>query len=1133
MHSVVKLKRRFVFSTLPLCLFLLWFFPVATQCLAQGGPPVITSQPQSQIVGLGNSATFTVTVSTSTFPTYDWQFDGIAVFHTAGGTNSSYTLTNVQFTDAGNYSVVINNAAGSATSVNAVLTVVLPPANDNFANRIAVSGLTNTVTGSNVGASKEAGEPDHAGFPGGKSVWWTWTAPASGNVSVTTFGSTFDTLLAVYTGSSAANLTLVASNDQAGGDDQSAVVFSSVSGTTYQIAVDGHFGDAGVIFLNINQPTNAPVILTQPANLALLLGDNASFRVDAGGKLPLSYQWRKDGASIFGATNSSYFISTTQTNQAGNYTVVVTNTIGVVTSSIAALTVFAPQAPANDACSGAVEMTADTTYFVDTTAATETDDPTPDCASSFGRGVWYAFTPSINGVVTISTCGSGFDTVLQVYTGSCGALTPVNCGEDNGPSCSGFEASVSFNGTAGTTYRILAGGYGGGAGILNIVARLPMTRPPNDNFASRIPLTGPTNAVIGTNVGATKEPGEPNHAGNSGGKSVWWSWTAPVSGNVSVTTVGSSFDTLLAVYTGTALSNLTGIASNGQAGTQSAVVFNSVSGTTYQIAVDGYFGDSGTISLSIIQPTSVPVILIQPTNQTAFLGGTAVFTLAAGGATPLLYQWTKGGVAIPGATNRVLVLDSAQYSDAGLFSAIVSNLAGTTFSTNASLTVNTPLGGDVVSPNPAFSIDGAIESIAVLTEGKILIGGDFTTINGIARGRIARLNADGTLDQTFMNGLSGADGTVISIAVQNSGMVLIGGSFNTVNGVSRNGIARLNADGDLDPVFQDGMAGADGEVHQVTPQPDGKVLIGGTFVSVNGVPRVALARLTPIGALDSGFLSGMAGPDNTVKSIVLEPSSLLEPDGKILVGGAFTNFNGQSRNMIARLHPDGSLDDGFQYGMSGVNDWVLSIALQPDFKVLIAGSFTTANGVLRNRIARLNSDGSLDNSFQNGMSGADNWIYSVAVQADARVLVAGLFASVNDTYRGRIARLNADGSLDTTFQNGMIGANALVRAVGLQPDSKVLIGGDFTSVNDVPASYFARLYGERPALRLQVARPTTDGVPFRLTGLSSLRVAIQASTDLVNWSAVNTNTLPPTGVLNFVDSEVANFSRRFYRALLQ
>jgi uncharacterized delta-60 repeat protein len=952
---------------------------------------------------------------------------------------------------------------------------------------------------------------------------------------VTTFGSTFDTLLAVYTGSSAANLTLVASNDQAGGEDQSAVVFSAVSGTIYQIAVDGRFGDAGIIFLNINQPTHAPVILTQPANQALPAGDNASFHVDAGGKLPLSYQWRKDGASIFDATNSSYFISTAQTNQAGNYTVVVTNTIGAVTSSIAALTVFAPQAPANDACSGAVEMTADTTYFVDTTAATETDDPTPGCASSFGRGVWYAFTPSISGVVTISTCGSGFDTVLAVYTGSCGALTPVNCGEDNGPACSGPEASVSFNGTAGTTYRILAGGYGGGAGILNLVARLPMTPPPNDNFASRIPLAGPTNAVIGTNVGATKEPGEPNHAGNPGGKSVWWTWTAPAGGNVLVTTFGSSFDALLAIYTGSSVSNLTLIASNDQlgGGHQGALVFSAVSGTAYQIAVDGAFGDSGTVSLTLTQPTAAPIILIEPTNQTVFLGGPASFTVIAGGATPLYYQWRKGALAIPDATNSVLILNPAQYSDAGPFSVVVSNLADTAFSSSASLAISTPVGGDVVSVMPGFSIDGSIESIAVQPDGKILIGGDFTMINRIARGRIARLNADGTLDETFMNGLSGADGTVISIAVQNSGMVLVGGSFNTVNGVSRNGIARLKADGSLDPDFQNGMAGADGEVHQVTAQPDGKVLIGGAFVSVNGVPRVGLARLTPIGALDSGFLSGMAGPDNTVNSIVLEPSSLLQPDSKILVGGAFTNVNGQSRNMIARLHPDGSLDDGFQNGMSGVNDWVLSIAVQPDFKVLIAGAFTTVNGVLRNRIARLNSDGSLDNRFQNGMSGADNSVYSVAVQADARVLVAGLFGSVNDTDRGRIARLNADGSLDTTFQNGMSGANALARAVGRQPDGKVLIGGDFTSVNDVPASYFARLYGERAALLLQVAPPTTNGVPFRLTGLSSLRVILQASTNLEDWSAVDTNTLPPSGVLNFVDSEIANFSRRFYRALLQ
>src|SRR6185369_13342714 len=167
-----------------------------------------------------------------------------------------------------NYSVVINNAAGSATSVDATLTVVVPPGNDDFADRIAVSGPTNSLSGNSLGASKEAGEPAHAGFPGGKSVWWSWTAPAGGNVLVTTFGSSFDTLLAVYTGSSVSSLTPITSNDQASGGNQSAVVFSAIFGTTYRIAVDGYAGDAGNISLNINQPTNAPVILTQPATQA-------------------------------------------------------------------------------------------------------------------------------------------------------------------------------------------------------------------------------------------------------------------------------------------------------------------------------------------------------------------------------------------------------------------------------------------------------------------------------------------------------------------------------------------------------------------------------------------------------------------------------------------------------------------------------------------------------------------------------------------------------------------------------------------------------------------------------------------------------------------------------------------------
>ena len=126
--------------------------------------------------------------------------------------------------------------------------------------------------------------------------------------------------------------------------------------------------------------------------------------------------------------------------------------------------------PANDTCSGAMPMTAGTTYTLNTGGATSTGDLTPSCQPSFGNGVWYTYTPLASGTITISTCGSDFDTVLAVYTGSCGALAPVQCNDENGPACAGSQASVSFSATGGMTYFIMAGGSGGASGNLNILA---------------------------------------------------------------------------------------------------------------------------------------------------------------------------------------------------------------------------------------------------------------------------------------------------------------------------------------------------------------------------------------------------------------------------------------------------------------------------------------------------------------------------------------------------------------------------------------------------------------------------------------------------------------------------------------
>jgi uncharacterized delta-60 repeat protein len=346
--------------------------------------------------------------------------------------------------------------------------------------------------------------------------------------------------------------------------------------------------------------------------------------------------------------------------------------------------------------------------------------------------------------------------------------------------------------------------------------------------------------------------------------------------------------------------------------------------------------------------------------------------------------------------------------------------------------------------DPGTGADHTVWSVVLQVDGKVLMGGDFTTVDGVGRNRIARLNGDGTLDVGFDPG-TGASNQVQAVAVQPNGKVLIGGYFTSVDGTGRNRIARLNADGSLDTTFDPGT-GADNAVRAVAVQPDGKVLVGGAFATIDGVARIRIARLSDAGTVDAGFDPG-TGANDAVLAVVIH-------DSKVLIGGYFTTVDGVGRNHIARLNADGSLDKGFNPG-TGANDHVLTVAVQDDGKVLIGGMFTTVNGVGRNYIARLNEDGSLDTSFNPG-TGPNLLVRAVAVQPDGKVLIGGSFTTVGGVTRNRIARLNADGSLDAGFDPGM-GASSWVDAVAVQSDGKVLIGGDFTTVDGTPLNRIARL----------------------------------------------------------------------------
>ncbi|MEJ5263988.1 MAG: T9SS type A sorting domain-containing protein [Bacteroidales bacterium] len=383
----------------------------------------------------------------------------------------------------------------------------------------------------------------------------------------------------------------------------------------------------------------------------------------------------------------------------------------------------------------------------------------------------------------------------------------------------------------------------------------------------------------------------------------------------------------------------------------------------------------------------------------------------------------------------------------------------------------------------------AIRTIAIQSDGKIIIGGDFTSYNSTPRNRIARLNADGSLDTTFNPG-TGPDNFVDAIALQSDGKIIIGGYFTSYNSTPRNRIARLNADGSLDTTFNPGT-GPNNIITAIALQSDGKIIIGGVFTSYNGTPINRIARLNADGSLDTTFNPG-TGPNNIITAIALQS------DGKIIIGGVFTFYNGKESNIIARLNTDGSLDPEFYSrtdSFSYMIDIIRCIAIQNDGKIIIIGKFWFIDYRLRPNMARFDEYGFLDETFSSGLNEND-FLWAIAIQDDGKIIIGGDFTSYNGTPINRIARLNADGSLDTTFKTGT-GPNYTVTSFAFQSDGKVVIGGYFTSYNGIGRNRIARIIG--------CVSPTITGVTNgSRCDKGSVVLGATASSGIINWYDVPT-----------------------------
>ena len=355
-----------------------------------------------------------------------------------------------------------------------------------------------------------------------------------------------------------------------------------------------------------------------------------------------------------------------------------------------------------------------------------------------------------------------------------------------------------------------------------------------------------------------------------------------------------------------------------------------------------------------------------------------------------------------------------------------------------------PPGTIDASFQPGAGADNEVRTLILQPDGRIVIGGKFAGFDHVALKGVARLSANGRPDTNFAASINGA---VHALAMQPDGKILLGGDFMKIDATPRRRLARLNADGSLDGTF-DPKSAVNREVRALVLQGDGKILAGGSFDSAGGNKQNRVTRLNPDGGRDNTFNPG-AGANAAVYTLALQR------DGKVLAGGDFTRFDNVPCGRIARLQPDGTLDQTFKTG-AGATAGVLALWVQEDGKILLSGNFSTIDSRKRNRIARLNSDGSLDETFDPG-EGPNSSIRSMAVQPDGKIIVGGSFDQFGEVPRRGVARLNKDASLDLGFDPGE-GALGLWR-VGLQPDGRVLIAGTFTNVNNVLCGRVARLYG--------------------------------------------------------------------------
>jgi uncharacterized delta-60 repeat protein len=425
--------------------------------------------------------------------------------------------------------------------------------------------------------------------------------------------------------------------------------------------------------------------------------------------------------------------------------------------------------------------------------------------------------------------------------------------------------------------------------------------------------------------------------------------------------------------------------------------------------------------------------------------------------------------------------------------------------------------------NPGSGATIRVAAVALCTNGQVLIGGGFRSVNEQPRQFVARLNSDGSVDPGFLP-LQGPDNYVFCIAPDSNGDVYIGGMFTSFAGIGRRYFARLRPDASLD-VNWPNVAFSD-QVTFVQRRADGTLLVGGKFSQIGSVARCGLAKLNSDASVNLSFNPAAGVNDGSVYAFAMQP------DGNVIIAGNFTTNSPVSRQCIARVSESGVLDSTFNAEFIG-EGCITAVALQPDGKVVVGGSFTSINGYSRLGIARLHTNGTVDTSFV--LPCGITRVYpssrpQINLLSSGKVLVYGEIAVMNQQ---NLARLNPDGSLDSTFNPQVGPYGGSVESLQVQPDGKILVGGFFTSIGGTNINRIARLNGtstNTPALQfLGISRYAGMFV----SGIVSNNYRVEWTTNLNTpslWTPLLNVTLQ-TDPQFVLDPNPITGRQRFYRAI--